>query len=156
MCIAPLACGGGGMANVCGRPCVNLCKQQMACMMGTTTISGTVLAPTNAGLGYGNPDPLPNAIVYVPNDVVMPFTNGVSCDKCGAQVTGSPLVSVNSGVDGKFVLPNAPCGANIPLVIQLGRWRRHIVIQNVACCADTPLTGDQSRRPREQGERGDP
>ncbi len=155
-CTMPNTCGGGGMANVCGKPCVNLCKQQMMCKVGTTTISGTVLAPTNPQLGYGNPDPLPNALVYVPNDVVQPFKNGVSCGKCGAEVTGAPLVSVNSGVDGKFVLPNAPCGMNIPLVIQLGRWRRHIVIPNVACCADTPLTADQTRFPRTQGEGNDP
>jgi hypothetical protein len=155
-CPAPQICGGGGVDNVCGNTCTKLCLQQVACDMGSTTISGTVLAPTNAALGYGNPDPLPNALVYVPNGTVMPFTAGVSCDACGAQVTGIPLVSVASGVDGTFTLPNAPCGTNIPLVIQLGRWRRHIVIPSVACCANTALTADQTRFPRTQGEGGDP
>jgi hypothetical protein len=155
-CSGTLTCGGGGQPNVCGSSCTNLCKQQVACDAGTTTISGTVLAPTNAALGYGNPDPLPNALVYVPNGTVQAFSKSVSCNACGADVTGSPLVSVNSAVDGTFVLPNAPCGQNIPLVIQLGRWRRHIVIPSVACCANTALTADQSRFPRMQGEGGDP
>jgi hypothetical protein len=155
-CVAPQICGGGGKGNVCGVSCSNLCKQQVVCDGGSTTISGTVLAPTNMALGYGTPDPLPNALVYVPNGTVQPFSSGVSCDACGAEVTGSPLVSVASGVDGTFVLPNAPCGTSIPLIIQLGRWRRHITIPNVACCANTALNGDQTRFPRQQNEGGDP
>jgi hypothetical protein len=155
-CMAPKICGGGGTANVCGVSCTNLCTQQVVCDMGSTTISGTVLAPTDSSKGYGNPDPLANALVYIPNGTVQPFTKGVSCDACGAQVTGSPLVSVLSGVDGTFVLPNAPCGTNIPLIIQLGRWRRHITIPSVACCDNTALTGEQTRFPRQQNEGGDP
>jgi hypothetical protein len=67
-------------------------------------------------------------------------------------VTGDPLVSFTTGPNGQFTLTNAPCGTNIPLVIQLGRWRRQIVIPNVACCMNTALTAAQTRLPRNQGE----
>ncbi|MBL8957468.1 MAG: hypothetical protein JNK82_42235 [Myxococcaceae bacterium] len=161
-CTMPEICGGAGIPSRCGailpdagtdagRPCVNLCQQQMACTgMPKTTITGTVLAPTPPA--FGNPDPLPGAFVYVPNGTVTPFTPGVQCEKCSASVSGDPLVSATSAVNGTFTLENAPCGQNIPLVIQLGRWRRQITIPNVACCANTALTADQSRLPRRQAE----
>src|SRR6202044_1891514 len=41
---------------------------------------------------------------------------------------------------------------NIPLVIQLGRWRRQIVIPAVTACTNTALTQNQTRLPRNKGE----
>jgi hypothetical protein len=159
-CNSPAICGGGGVPSVCGGggadggvPCTNLCLKQMPCANGaTTTISGTVLAPTNKALGYGDPDPLYNALVYIPNGKVDAFTPGVSCQQCNAQASGSPLVSAITGPDGKFVLKNAPVGANIPLVVQLGRWRRQVLIPNVNACVDNPLSGDYTRLPRNKSE----
>ena len=156
-CMAPDICGGGGMPSVCGGgnpapPCTGLCNNQVHCDGGSTTLSGTVYAPTNPLNGYGNPDPLYNALVYVPNSAVMPFLPGVSCGQCSAQASGSPLVSATTGPDGKFTLVNAPAGNNIPLVIQIGRWRRQIVIPQVKPCTDNPLTPDQTRLPRNKSE----
>ena len=167
MCPTGTTCGGAGMANKCGAPaCTGLCLQQDACtnMPMKTTITGRVTAPghTNTAM-WGTPDPIYGALVYVPNGAagapsygVMPFTAGVSCDSCSSLVTGSPLVSATTGVDGTFTIQNAPCGTNIPLVIQLGRWRRQIVIPSVSCCAATALTNTQTHLPRNQtGETGD-
>ncbi|MEO6774834.1 MAG: hypothetical protein ABI467_17800 [Kofleriaceae bacterium] len=161
-------CGAGGTPNTCatGPACTTgLCTQQMDCaMMPKTSISGTITAPghDNTAL-WGTPDPIYGALVYVPNGAagaptygVMPFAAGVSCDSCSSLVTGDPLVSVTTGVDGKFTLNNAPCGTNIPLVIQLGRWRRQITIPAVACCMDNPLTNTQTHLPRDHvGVAGD-
>jgi hypothetical protein len=165
-CYAPSTCGGAGIPSVCGGnpnsgPCVNLCPQQTSCgEVGTaTTVSGTVYAPTNAAAGYGNPDPIPNVLVYVPNGTggpwgtgVQAFTQGVQCNACGAPVTGDPLVSATTAADGTFTLTNVPSGNNIPLVMQIGRWRRQITIPNVASCANTALTADQTRMPRNHTE----
>ena len=162
-CALPAICGGGGQPNVCGNPdgvdggqCDNLCQQVPSCDGGTTTISGTVLAPTDPALGFGDPDPLGGAVVYIPNGPVAEFPKGVTCDNCGANslyhVSGSPLVADTSGIDGKFTLPNAPCGDDIPLVIQLGRWRRQVVIPHVECCANNPLPRDLTRLPRNHME----
>lgn len=159
-------CGGGGTPNMCGGPpCTGLCQQQNACTnMPKTTITGKVTAPGHTNTAtWGTPDPIYGALVYVPNGAagaptygVMPFTPGVSCDSCSSLVTGSPLVSAITGVDGTFTLTNAPCGTNIPLVIQLGRWRRQIVVPSVACCANTALTNTQTHLPRNHtGEPGD-
>ncbi|HEX4461527.1 MAG TPA: hypothetical protein VIA18_26285, partial [Polyangia bacterium] len=76
----------------------------------------------------------------------------VSCGSCASEVSGNPLVSYTTGVDGKFTITNAPVGTNIPLVIQLGRWRRQIVIPTVTACVNTALTADQTRLPRNKSE----
>src|SRR5580692_7531664 len=90
---------------------------------GTTSISGTVYAPNGT-------DPLPNVLVYVPNSAVEPFTPGVACELAGETASGSPLVSTTTRADGTFTLKNMPVRAEIPLVIQAGRWRRQLVISN--------------------------
>jgi hypothetical protein len=100
-------------------------------------VTGVVTAP-NGTL------PLYNAIVFVPNAPLEPMTEGITCDRCGS-VSGKPVVSTLTGVDGRFVLTDVPVGENIPLVIQIGKWRRKIVLPSVQKCvvndiADRDLT----------------
>jgi hypothetical protein len=140
---------GGSTGN--SSPCVNLECQQVACEGGgTTSLSGTVIAPTPPH--YGEADPIYNAIVYVPNGEVEPFPDGATCDKCGAPASGSPLVVALTDAKGEFKLENVPAGANIPLVLQIGRWRRQIVVPDVPKCADTQLPKDLTRLPRNKAE----
>ncbi|MBX3209534.1 MAG: carboxypeptidase regulatory-like domain-containing protein [Labilithrix sp.] len=128
-----------------GKPCTGLCLRQKECAGGaTTSLSGTVMDPAGKV-------PLYNVLVYVPNAPVDAIKNGATCDRCGS-VSGDPLVTALTGVDGKFKLDNVPVGANIPLVVQIGKWRRQLVIPNVAECVDTPLAADQIRLPRRKSE----
>jgi len=133
-CTGSNICGGGGKPGVCGDvpPCTNLCPAQNICGgTNTTTLSGKVVAgtlpgyipTTPAGLG---PDPVPNVIVYIPNSTPAAFTKGISCSACGADVTGDPLTETTTDYQGNFTLTNVPVPASgvIPIVIQLGRWRR--------------------------------
>ncbi len=133
-CAGNQICGDKG-PNACGLSgaCTNLCLQQVTCAPGTTTsVTGTVFAPQGT-------DPLYGVLVYVPNAPVLPFTPGVVCGDCSAQVSGAPLVSAVTGVDGTFTINNVPAGPDIPIVIQNGRWRRQFVIPNVAPCVSTAL-----------------
>jgi hypothetical protein len=139
-------CGGGG-PNLCGSgsTCINLqCKQVTCTGSATTSISGTVYDPA------GN-NPLPNVYVYVPNGTPAAFTDGASCDQCNTALSGLPLVTTLTGADGKFKLPNMPVGANIPVVIQAGKWRRQITV-TTAQCVDTQVAVTLSRLPRNQSE----
>ena len=98
------------------------------------------------------PDPLFNAIVYVPNGAVDAFTPGVSCDKCGTPVSGKPIAVALTDATGKFTLENVPVGTQIPLVVQIGRWRRQVTIPEVAPCAETKLPAELTRLPRNRTE----
>ncbi len=155
---AGVICGGGGIPNVCGSnipdagSCTGLCPRQNQCDAGVNSVTGTIFAPTNAAAGYGNPDPIPGALVYVPNGTVQPVPQGASCTTCSGQASGSPLVTTTSATNGTFTLNNVPCGANVPLVIQLGKWRRQVIIPNVNCCGPTALPADLTRLPRTAAE----
>jgi hypothetical protein len=147
-CSEPETCGGQTLST-CGVPptCTGLCLQQTSCptVIVTTSISGKVYAPNGT-------DPLPNVLVYIPNAPVAAFKPGVSCDNCAADVSGSPLITTTTGPDGKFILKNAPVGANIPLVIQTGRWRRQVTVANVAKCVDNPQAASLTRLPKNKTE----
>ena len=149
-CQAPLICGAAGTPGRCGSACNGLCQQQVQCESGTTTVTGTVVAGTLPQ--FGAPDPVYNALVYVPNAKVQPFPAGVACSQCGGEVSGIPLVETQTAPDGTFTLQNVPVGADIPLVIQLGRWRRQVTIPAVAACTNTALTTDLTRLPRNHTE----
>ena len=160
-CGALLGCGtcGSGQvcglftANVCGTPppapdagCTGLQCQVAPCDGGTpTTLTGTVYAPNGTTALY-------NAVVYIPNSTVAPLTSGATCDQCGAAVSGNPVALTTTGVNGRFTLTNVPSGTNIPLVVQLGKWRRQGSVSNVPACATTTLTSSQTRLPRNQAE----
>jgi hypothetical protein len=130
-------------------PCVNLQCQQVDCAaqnLPDTTVTGRVFDP--AGV-----NPLYDVIVYVPNDTVKPLTPGVVCDQCGVLASGSPVVTALTGPDGRFVLHDVPSGDAIPLVIQLGKWRKQLVIPHVAQCQDTPMSDpSKMRMPAKQSE----
>ena len=137
-----------GGANVGGGgPCVNLECQQVDCPgSATTTVSGTIYDPSGTL-------PLYNIGVYVPNAPLDPISDTLSCDDCDATFSGDPLVSALTDTHGVFVLENVPVGANIPLVIQVGKWRREITIDNVAECVDNPLSDPQvTRLPKSMAE----
>ena len=131
-----------------GPDCVGLECFQVDCSMKgepDTTLSGTVYAP-NGTL------PLYNVTVYVPNGQVQPLPDGLACDRCDNVLSGNPLVQTKTDTAGNFVLNNVPATANVPLVIQVGRWRRQITIPNVAACTDTPLTAQETRLPKNKSE----
>ncbi len=160
-CTAPNICGGGGMPSVCGNnvsdagpPCTGLCTQIVNCDGGAhTTISGTVYAPTNPALGYGQPDPVPNVLVYIPNAPLQPFPTTVSCQQCGAQASGSPLVTATTDYKGNFTLTDVPVGSNITLVMQIGRWRRQVQLPTINACVPNVLVDKNlTRLPRNHNE----
>jgi hypothetical protein len=139
--------GGGISLGPSDGGCVGLQCQIVSCMNGATTISGTVRDP--AGV-----NPIYNAVVYVPNAPLDPFPPGVQADQCGGggTLSGQPIVLAQTAADGTFTLQNAPSGTNIPLVIQIGRWRRQVTLPKVTPCVDNALTAEETRLPRNKSE----
>lgn len=161
---AGLNAGSGGSSGMFGNPnggsggfagdgtigpveeCKNLQCQQLVCS-GTqkTTISGKVYDPAGR-------NPLYNVVVYVPNEPVMALPTGATCDECDALYTGNPIATALTDATGSFVLEDAPEGMNIPLVIQVGKWRRQYVVPSVAGCQDNPMEDGMLRLPRNRSE----
>jgi hypothetical protein len=106
------------------------------------SLTGTVYDPA------GNL-PLYNVYVYVPNSQPDPIHAGdPTCTQCAAPPSGEPIVGTLTDAHGKFTLTKTaldpygiPPGDNIPLVIQLGKWRRQLIIPHVDACTTVDLEG---------------
>ena len=128
----PNVCPGTGPAG----PCTGL-----ACMIPTctgnakTTLSGTIRDPAGRV-------PLYNVNVYVPNAALDPIPEGASCDRCSAQLSGKPIATALTDANGRFVLENVPATQNVPVVIQVGKWRRQITIPSVTTAQKRPRARD--------------
>lgn len=108
--------------------------------MPPTTITGTVFAP-NGTL------PLFGVSVYVPNKDPGAFQPGVQCGSCANGLPGEPIVTTTTDDQGKFSLQGVPSGANIPVVITIGKWRRQITVASVASCASQAVAATDTRLP---------
>jgi hypothetical protein len=118
-------------------------QKQVTCAEGgTTSVSGTVYIPSGELALY-------NAMVYVPDADLQPLTPGASC---GCEISGEPIASTLTDANGRFVLENVPVGDDIPLVVQVGEWRREFNIGTVEACTDKPIADQTLRLPSRQSE----
>jgi len=109
-----------------------------------TVLSGTVYDPA------GNL-PLYNVYVYVPNTTPLPIGAGnPTCTACEAPASGSPIIGALTDPQGHFSIQykaggqynfGVPAGQDIPLVIQVGKWRKQLKIPSVTACQTNDLDG---------------
>jgi hypothetical protein len=98
---------------------------------GATTITGQVLDPAGHNPIYG-------VTVYTPNSALSPITTGVDAHSCGCNdFSGQPTAVTTTDADGNFTLRGAMAGTNVPLVVQIGKWRKQINVPSVTSCVTT-------------------
>jgi hypothetical protein len=138
-----LTCGADGGASSGGTgPCQGLECAAADCSQSAsdTTLTGHVYDPA------GNL-PLYNIYVYIPNATPAPILPGTpECTPCEAPASGSPIIGTSTLADGSFTLVKTgndpwgvPVGDEIPLVIQVGKWRKQLVIPTVSKCGVNDL-----------------
>jgi hypothetical protein len=126
--------GSDGSGGADGGGCPAGLQCNVACSGGgDTTITGTVYDPAARV-------PLNGVAVYVPAAPLQPLPRGVltgadACS-CGALFKSGAVVGTTTALDGTFTLHDAPVGAQVPLVLQIGKWRKVVTISVSACTAN--------------------
>jgi len=110
-----------------------------------TTISGTVYDPAAR-------NPLYDIAVYVPYQTPSPIATGASCYRCADLYSGGVIASALTDPAGRFTIVDAPDGQNVPLVVQIGKWRMQYVLPSVTACQDNPQPDRSLRLPRNHTE----
>ncbi len=111
----------------------------------STSVSGTVFAPNGTLPLYG-------VNVYVPLADPGPLPAGVQCDKCSDGLLGGAIASTITDEAGHFKLEGVPATGDVPIVVQVGKWRRQLKIPNVAACQDTALLAAETTLPKNKSE----
>jgi hypothetical protein len=116
--------------------CIEATKQCVASCSGSTTtnVTGTVYDPAGRNPLYG-------IVVYVPSVPPGPLPAGAGCYTCSSLYqSGKPIAYAVTDAGGKFTLQGVPDGANIPLVVQVGKWRMQYKLPTVNKCVDNDAT----------------
>jgi hypothetical protein len=134
-------------------PCQGLACKREKCddPSTTTTITGKVYDPAGANALY-------NVLVYIPGgpngDADLPaITEGVSCETC-ASIALSPMVSALTNTKGEFELKDVPVDKDVPVVIQVGKWRRKLKFSVTKKCEANEVPDREFRLPK-NGSEGD-
>lgn len=114
-----------------------------------TTLKGQVYDPAGKNPLYG-------ALVYIPAkpDDIVAIAPGLdkSCATC-VQPAGKPIAGAITGPDGSFTISKVPVGKKIPLIVQIGKWRRMTEIDVDHKCAENRITDKNlTRLPRHQSD----
>ncbi len=142
------------------QPCVGLeCKVVTDCPGVPTTLRGKVFDPAGS-------NPLYNIQVYIPGgntpDELPPMKDstqepdGIACETCSSVVL-NPLRSALTDGTGEFVLENVPVDQDVPVVVQVGKWRRLFKFDITKKCEENkvpdrtfklPKNGDEGNMPQ--------
>ena len=130
-----LSLGGSSSSSASGSSSGIACPSGLMCSVacsGGADSTVTVVVYDPAGQ-----NPLYNVAVYVPATPLTPLPAGVptgaaSCN-CSALYASGSITGTTTAVDGSFTLTHVPVGAAVPLVLQIGKWRRVQRIQVTAC-----------------------
>jgi len=113
-----------------------------------TSLSGTVFDPAGQV-------PLDNVVVFVPADPtialpkIAPGTS--SCSACNTQIANYMALAVTD-VKGHFSMTGVPATTNVPVVVQIGKWRREVTLSKVTKCINNTVTDGVLRLPRSKAE----
>jgi hypothetical protein len=129
-------------------PIITVCQGDGPCLPNcgsVTALTGTVLDPAGRL-------PVANAVVYIPQLPPAPIVVGTStCSACGQPIVDYIAATVTDSV-GSFTLNDVPTGKNIPIVTQVGKWRRESFVPSVPSCKTTAVSTDLTRLPRNRSE----
>lgn len=120
-----------------------------------TTLRGKVYDPAGS-------NPLFNVMVYIPGgtkpEELPPIKDstvepeGIACETCSSVIV-NPLRSALTDGKGEFVLEDVPVDKDVPIVIQVGKWRRLLHVDVTKKCEENKVPDKELRLPK-NGQEG--
>jgi hypothetical protein len=109
------------------------CKVDTSCKT-ATSLTGKVFDPAGA-------NPLYNVVVFIPNDVstlpvITPGTH--TCNTCDVSI-GDYVSATQTKSDGSFTLSPVPNAKQVPITVQIGKWRRTTYVDIDNDCASNSV-----------------
>jgi hypothetical protein len=142
--------GAFGMRSTCANSASSswACKVDQSCPSSSpTSLTGKVYDP--AGL-----NPLYDIIVFIPNDpgTLPPIQPGThTCNTCDVSI-GNYVAATTTDATGSFTLNGVPTGSNVPVTVQIGKWRRTITMNIGNTCTSNAAADKSLRLPRKRSE----
>jgi hypothetical protein len=139
---------GLGVTPQCGASTGWQCAVDTSCPSSSpTTLKGKVYDP-------GGLNPLYDVVVFIPKVVsslpqITPGTH--SCNTCDVAI-GNYVVATTTDGTGSFTLPGVPTGMNVPVTVQIGKWRRTVGVDIPTSCSTNTVTDGALRLPAKQSE----
>jgi hypothetical protein len=117
-----------------------------------TSLTGKVYDPAGK-------NPLYNVVVFIPKDpTTLPaITQGTNtCQACDVSI-GNYVAATTTDYTGSFTLRGVPTGKDVPVTVQIGKWRRTIGVNISNDCATntvsmSPTASTLLRLPRNKSE----
>jgi hypothetical protein len=111
------------------------CKVDTSCGSSPTTLTGQVFDPAGA-------NPLYNVVVFIPDDpttlpAITPGTH--SCNTCDVSI-GDYVVAAQTDATGTFTLRGVPNAKQVPVTVQIGKWRRTTYIDIDTDCGTNTVS----------------
>ena len=94
--------------------------------------------------------PVYNAAVYVPNADLLPLPSGANCRRC-ADIQVNAAASALTDENGNFELLDIPVQPQLPVVVELGTFRR-VTTLDIAPCGDNLVPDGALNLPRNSDE----
>jgi hypothetical protein len=147
--ILTLGDSGAGATATCngGKTAGWKCSVDAQCGSSPTTLTGKVFDPAGQ-------NPLYNVVVFIPNVVanlptIQPGTH--TCNTCDVSI-GDYVVATTTDASGKFTLKGVPTGSDVPVTVQIGKWRRTTTVNIPKSCQTTAAADGTLRLPTKRSE----
>jgi hypothetical protein len=137
-----------GQMSTCSNGQGFACKVDMSCAANSKTqLTGKVFDPAGR-------NPLYDVIVFIPNDpttlpVIEPGTH--TCNTCDVSI-GGYVAATTTDYTGSFTLTGVPTGNDVPVTVQIGKWRRTTTVNIPNSCASNSAADGTLRLPRKRSE----
>ena len=115
----------------------------------TTSLSGTVYDPAGATRSTTSSSSF-RTTRYGALPPITPGTN--TCNTCDVSI-GNYVAATTTDAKGHFTLTGVPATSHVPLVVQIGKWRREVFLRAVTACTDNAVAPANSRLPKNHKRR---